>query len=119
MPAVETVESGALWATIPSPLPEQPPIDPSLVTPGLLGLAAFLFLVIAVALLYRSMRNQLKKVDPELPEEPPREPQIPIIDSSGAPSTESASTQTTSTNGPSTDGPSADTTAGGDPPARA
>ena len=36
---------------LPSPLPEEPPIDPSLVTPGLLGLISFLFLVIAIVLL--------------------------------------------------------------------
>lgn len=89
----------SLWASVPSPLPEQPPIDPSLVTPGLLGLAAFLFLVVAVALLYRSLRHQLKKVNPELPEEPPREPEIPIVD-------------------PSSSTPSPETSAGGDPPAR-
>ena len=55
---------------VPSPLPEEPPIDPSLVTPGLLGLISFLFLVIAIVLLYRSMRNQMAKVDPNLPEGP-------------------------------------------------
>ncbi len=55
---------------LPSPLPEEPPIDPSLVTPGLLGLISFLFLVIAIVLLYRSMRNQMAKVDPNLPEGP-------------------------------------------------
>lgn len=69
------------WATIPSPLPEEPPIDPNLISPGLLGLAAFVLLIIAVALLFRSMRHQLKKVDPNLPEAPPREPEIPIVDS--------------------------------------
>lgn len=55
---------------LPSPLPEEPPIDPSLVTPGLLGLISFLFLVVAIVLLYRSMRNQMAKVDPNLPEGP-------------------------------------------------
>ena len=55
---------------VPSPLPEEPPIDPSLVTPGLLGLISFLFLVIAIVLLYRSMRKQMAKVDPNLPEGP-------------------------------------------------
>ena len=55
---------------LPSPLPEEPPIDPSLVTPGLLGLISFLFLVIAIVLLYRSMRKQMAKVDPNLPEGP-------------------------------------------------
>lgn len=55
---------------VPSPLPDEPPIDPSRITPGLLGLASFLFLVIAVVLLYRSMRKQMSKVDPDLPEGP-------------------------------------------------
>lgn len=100
----DAAESGSLWAMLPSPLPEEPPIDPSLVTPGLLGMGAFLFLVIAVALLYRSLRHQLKKVNPDLPEEPPREPEIPIIDTPRVSPTESQST---------------DTSAGGDPPARA
>ena len=54
----------------PSPLPEEPPIDPSRVTPGLLGLVSFLFLVVAVVLLYRSMRKQMKKVDPALTQGP-------------------------------------------------
>ena len=55
---------------LPSPLPEEPPIDPSLVTPGLLGLISFVFLVIAIVLLYRSMRKQIARVDPNLPEGP-------------------------------------------------
>ena len=89
--------SATVWAADPSPLPEQPPIDPALVTPGLLGLAAFLFLIVAVALLYRSMRNQLRKVDPQLPQDPPREPQIPIVDAAPA---------------------QPDSSSGGEPPAR-
>jgi hypothetical protein len=55
---------------LPSPLPEEPPIDPSRVTPGMLGLASFVFLVIAIVLLYRSMRKQMSKVDPQLPDGP-------------------------------------------------
>ena len=55
---------------LPSPLPEEPPIDPSLVTPGMLGLISFVFLVIAIVLLYRSMRKQIARVDPNLPEGP-------------------------------------------------
>ena len=53
----------------PSPLPQNPPIDPERVTPGLLGLISFLFLVVAVALLYRSLRKQIARVDPNLPRE--------------------------------------------------
>lgn len=55
---------------LPSPLPEEPPIDPSRVTPGLLALICFIFLLIAIVLLYRSMRKQIAKVDPNLPEGP-------------------------------------------------
>lgn len=55
---------------LPSPLPEEPPIDPSRVTPGLLALISFVFLIIAIVLLYRSMRKQIARVDPNLPEGP-------------------------------------------------
>lgn len=55
---------------LPSPLPEEPPIDPSRVTPGLLALICFIFLLIAMVLLYRSMRKQIAKVNPNLPEGP-------------------------------------------------
>ncbi len=55
---------------LPSPLPTEPPIDPSRVTPGVLALISVLFLVIAIVLLYRSMRKQISKVDPNLPEGP-------------------------------------------------
>ena len=55
---------------LPSPLPEEPPIDPSRVTPGLLALISFVFLVIAIVLLYRSMRKQISRVDPNLPQGP-------------------------------------------------
>ena len=36
---------------LPSPLPEEPPIDPSRVTPGMLALISFVFLIIAIVLL--------------------------------------------------------------------
>ena len=55
---------------LPSPLPEEPPIDPSRVTPGMLGFISFVFLVVAVVLLYRSMRKQMSRVDPTLPAGP-------------------------------------------------
>lgn len=62
----------ALWfeSADPSPLPQDPPFDPSRVTPGVLGLVSFLFLVVAVFLLYRSLRKQMSKVDPNLPAGP-------------------------------------------------
>jgi hypothetical protein len=47
---------------------EVPLIDPSRVTPGLLGLLSFIFLIVAVFLLWRSMRKQMKKIDPSLPQ---------------------------------------------------
>lgn len=55
---------------LPSPLPEEPPIDPSRVTPGLLALISLVFLIIAIVLLYRSMRKQIARVDPNLPDGP-------------------------------------------------
>jgi hypothetical protein len=55
---------------LPSPLPSEPPIDPSRVTPGLLALVSFVFLIIAIVLLYRSMRKQIARVDPNLPAGP-------------------------------------------------
>ena len=55
---------------LPSPLPEEPPIDPSRITPGLLGGLSFIFLIIAIVLLYRSMRKQMSRVHPDLPRGP-------------------------------------------------
>ena len=55
---------------LPSPLPSEPPIDPSRVTPGVLALVSLVFLAIAIVLLYRSMRKQISKVDPNLPQGP-------------------------------------------------
>jgi len=112
MSAISSVPSipSALWATIPSPLPEEPPIDPNLISPGLLGLAAFLFLIIAVALLFRSMRKQLGKVNQDLPEEPPREPDIPIVDDQGQAATDAAPADPTMT--------PPEKSKGGEPPAQ-
>jgi len=72
MDGVISLLSAIVWleSADPSPLPEEPPIDPSRVTPGLLGFLSFAFLVIAVVLLYRSLRKQMNKVDPNLPEGP-------------------------------------------------
>lgn len=72
MDVVMSLLNVILWAESadPSPLPEEPPIDPSRVTPGLLGFLSFAFLVIAVVLLYRSLRKQMNKVDPNLPAGP-------------------------------------------------
>ncbi len=50
-----------------SPLPDEPPIDPSRITPGLLGLVTFVFLIVAVAFLYRSMRKQMNRIATNLP----------------------------------------------------
>jgi hypothetical protein len=52
----------ALVAGTPSPSPVRT-IDPARVTPGLLGLASLLFLVIAGFFLARSMTKQFKKID--------------------------------------------------------
>ena len=72
MDVVMTLLNVIVWveSADPSPLPEEPPIDPSRVTPGLLGFLSFAFLVIAVVLLYRSLRKQMNKVDPNLPDGP-------------------------------------------------
>ena len=51
-----------LAAGTPSPSPVRT-IDPARVTPGLLGLASLLFLVIAGFFLARSMTKQFKKID--------------------------------------------------------
>ena len=105
--AVQGLSPLTWWATIPSPLPEEPPIDPNLISPGLLGLAAFVFLIVAVFLLFRSMRKQLSKVNPDLPEAGPTEPEIPIVDQESIDSTPSSVE--------SSAGEGAD---GGEPPAR-
>lgn len=44
-----------------SPSPE--PLDPSVVEPGLIGLAFFLVMGLAVVFLVRSMRNRLNNID--------------------------------------------------------
>lgn len=51
----------------PSPLPDEPPVDPALVTPGVLALISFAFIAIAIAFLYRSMRKQMRRVDENFP----------------------------------------------------
>lgn len=50
-------------------------IDPSQMTPGAGGLLAFLFLLIAGAFLFRSLRKQLNRVD--FQEEPAPQPTPP------------------------------------------
>jgi hypothetical protein len=47
----------------PSPSPTTLNIDPARVTPGLLGFASLLFLVVAGFFLARSMTRQFKKID--------------------------------------------------------
>jgi hypothetical protein len=55
--------TGTLLTQTETPVPGPVEPDPSLVTPGLLGLAILLALGVAVVFLYRSMRTQLRKVD--------------------------------------------------------
>ncbi len=57
-----TAALAAAVAGSPSPTPVRT-IDPARVTPGLLGLGALLFLVIAGYFLARSMIKQFKKID--------------------------------------------------------
>ena len=47
----------------PTPVPTDLAIDPNRVTPGLFGFLAFVFLILAVVVLYFSMRKQLSKVN--------------------------------------------------------
>ena len=46
---------------------DEPPITPSSLTAGLLAFLSMLFLAVAVYLLWRSLRKQMKKIDPALP----------------------------------------------------
>lgn len=67
-------------AETPAPAPES--MDPNLISPGVLAFLSFIFLIVAVALLYRSMSKQLKKVSPTLPDGPAdrmREEDVAII----------------------------------------
>jgi hypothetical protein len=61
----------AMYSAIlePSPLPDEPPVDPALVTPGVLALISFAFIALAIVFLYRSMRKQMRKVDKNFPED--------------------------------------------------
>lgn len=46
---------------------EEPPISPTSLTAGALAMGSLLFLAVAVFLLWRSLRKQMTKIDPELP----------------------------------------------------
>ena len=46
---------------------DEPPITPTSLTAGALALGSLLFLAVAVYLLWRSLRKQMKKIDPDLP----------------------------------------------------
>ena len=48
---------------LPTPVPTDVVVDPNRVTPGLLGFLAFAFLILAVVVLYFSLRKQLSRVD--------------------------------------------------------
>lgn len=48
---------------LPTPVPTDLDIDPNRVTPGIFGFLAFAFLILAVVVLYFSMRKQLGRVD--------------------------------------------------------
>jgi cell division septation protein DedD len=56
--------------TVLAPLVDSP--DPADVKPGWLGFAVFIALAVAVALLWLSMRKQLRKVDFEEEPDPPK-----------------------------------------------
>jgi hypothetical protein len=60
-----TIAVGMVTQATPQPSPTQPPryIDPSVVSPGLIGFVLFVGLGIAVVLLWLSMNRHLKKVN--------------------------------------------------------
>ena len=63
-----------LASVSPSPSGTVTPVDPAIVSPGLLGLASLLFLAVAVFVIWKSMNKQLKRVDfDESATERPRE----------------------------------------------
>ncbi len=73
--------STVLAAGDPNPTPSgalsapPPVIDPNRVTPGNWGLLAFIFLLVVAALLYFSLRKQLRRID--FPEDAPDAPPTP------------------------------------------
>lgn len=73
-----------LAAASPSPSPTGPP-DPSKVSPGLLGLLSWVFLMVAAYVIWRSMTKQMKRIDFPDPEDardrrrtPYRVPHAPV-----------------------------------------
>lgn len=54
-----------LWAETPNPAPSPPGrnIDPSVLSPGLVGFLLFGGLAVAIVILVLSMNRQLKKID--------------------------------------------------------
>ena len=86
MPLLSTVVPLVVAAVTPSPSPSPiGPPDPDKVSPGLLGLAAWVFLLVAVYVIWRSMTNQMKKIsfpDPEDDQDrkriPHRVPHAPV-----------------------------------------
>ena len=65
--ALSAVSAALLVAATPTPTPTRPPtpvlIDPTRVTPGVLGFSALVFLAIAVFVIWKSMNKQLKRID--------------------------------------------------------
>lgn len=51
-----------LPADTPLPAPSALPVDPNRVTPGLYGFLSFVFLILAVVVIYFSMRKQLTRI---------------------------------------------------------
>ena len=79
--SVFTTAAFAVNADLPSPTPTPTlprELDPSVVTPGLVGLAFFIALFVAVFFLMRSFTRQLKKID--LPDDHDGDPTEPVVD---------------------------------------
>ncbi len=66
-------------------------VDPATVGPGFIGFVLFMFLVVAVFVLWRSMNKQLAKIDFEEPEDAPRPANAPFGPNDGPVSGEGVS----------------------------
>lgn len=69
------------WVSAEGETPPAEPVryvDPATVGPGFIGFVLFMFLVVAVFLLWKSMNKQLAKIDFEEPADAPRPVNAPF-----------------------------------------